>query len=182
MKAPFSYLIDCRMTKKGVPIDFLRATCKPLVGLPVVEIAAMPCVLWPYAKQITGDYVRGEIRVDGLRWHAHSLACSIIHGPAPDGMVACHGPCNEPLCIVHVEWGTRSKNQLDRTRDGTDNRGERHGMHKLVVADVVTICSLLDEGELSLGQIATRFGVGKVTIHGIKTGRLWSWLTGRGAG
>lgn len=51
----------------------------------------------------------------------------------PRGMVVCHGVagCRDNR-LSNLCWGTRSKNHgEDRLRDGTDNRGEKHGMSKL---------------------------------------------------
>lgn len=115
----------------------------------------------------------GESRVSRK---VHSLVCEAFHGPRPVGMECCHGPNgrrdNTP---ENLSWGTHRKNNgEDEVRDGTDNRGEKHGLHKLTSEQVLEIRRL--KGHMMHRDIAKRFGVDRATITGICSGKHWRHL------
>ena len=124
------------------------------------------------------NYKVVALRKDGATkfFLVHRLICSAFHGSQPKNMEVCHGiggridnrPSN--LC-----WGTKSKNLgVDRLRDGTDNRGERHGNHKLTREDIHKIREL--SGILKQREISQIFGVHQVTISQIVLKKRWAWL------
>jgi len=92
-------------------------------------------------------------------------------GPIPTGMVLRH-KCNERKCInpEHLEIGTQSQNLFDKRKFRTDNRGERHPLHKLTTKDVEQIRSI--QG-LSQEVIAKMFSVSRSTISFIRSGKRW---------
>lgn len=153
---------------RGAKLAFLReASVAPVDG---------PCVLWPFANK--RGY--GDVVVDGVRWQAHAYALTIrsgSEGQRPAGLIACHGPCHQPLCLVHLHWGTYGENARDKLRDGTHHRGTRSGKSKLTDADVLDIASRLKRGETQrpIGRV---YGVTGAAISMIARGRSWSWLTG----
>jgi hypothetical protein len=64
---------------------------------------------------------------------------------------------------------------MDRVRHGTDNRGERHGHHRLDAASVIEIRKLLFIG-FRQKELAQIYGVFKTTIENIAHRRTWAWL------
>lgn len=111
----------------------------------------------------------------------HHLVLEAFAGPCPEGMEALHGPGgsqdNHWLPDGSgLHWGTHSENMNDRTRDGTSNRGEQHGAHKLTRADVIEIRARLKNGETHRA-IAESFGIAHQTVGNIRSGRSWGWLT-----
>jgi hypothetical protein len=122
---------------------------------------------WPFSTTVKG-YAQTH------RGYAHSIACALAHGPRPSGLQALHS-CRNRHCYwaEHLYWGTPQRNQIDRLRDGTDNRGIKHGMHKLTEADVLTIRQRSNESRASL---AKEFGVSHRNIRRILNRETWDWL------
>lgn len=92
---------------------------------------------------------------------------------------ACHR-CDNPPCVnpLHLFAGSRADNQADKAAKGRSARGETNGGGgRLTDADVRTIRSLLDAGELTKAAIARRFGVSGTQIGHIATGRQWRHVT-----
>jgi hypothetical protein len=107
----------------------------------------------------------------------HRLVLEVFVGPCPDGMECCHGS-NGVIdnSLENICWGTRKKNQgEDRLRDGTDNRGKKNGISKLIDSDVLEIRDMLSDG-ISQRVIGNQFGVSKGCISHIKNGETWGWL------
>ncbi len=98
-------------------------------------------------------------------------------GPCPLCYECCHGEggsLNDSLS--NICWGSRKKNQgPDRWRDGTHNRGERHGQSKLKNEEVVQIKKRLLRGD-SISSLSKLFGMSYHTVWDIKRGHLWGWL------
>lgn len=128
------------------------------------------CIEWPYGKQ--KGY--GAVRIAGERKMVHVEALTRKVGPPPPGMVALHGPCHNRACFNprHLSWGTRAQNQLDRFRDGTDAIGERHPNALLTDEQVREIRASSATG----AELATRYGVARRTIYGIRQGKTWRHL------
>jgi len=110
-------------------------------------------------------------------------------GRCPKGWQCRHldgNPLNNNL--NNLKWGTRSENQMDRLRHGTDHRGEKHGMSKLKKEDVFEIRKLAYENlktfqsrrkkDLGSGykKIAKKFGVLPSTIGHVVRRSTWGWL------
>jgi predicted XRE-type DNA-binding protein len=64
----------------------------------------------------------------------------------------------------------------DRVRDGTDNRGEKQGGAKLNSRQVRVIRRLLESKSMTQEEIGNIFGVARVTITDIKSGKIWGHL------
>jgi hypothetical protein len=114
---------------------------------------------------------KGETR------QVHKLVKNTFHGPTPEGLIVRHGKrrhkCNE---LSNLEFGTYSQNNgLDRKRDGTLLRGEKHPLAKLTETDVRSIRRLLKAG-WPQKDIAKIFGVTRYAITDIKRGKSWSHL------
>lgn len=130
-----------------------------------------PCVLWPF--KTNRGY--GRVQINGKRMTAHHYALTLRGGPAPDGADAAHGPCHNPLCIIHVSWKTHAENMADMHRDHSVARGQRHGSAKLNEDAVREIRRLGDLG-VSTRNIAQRFMVSTRLVNMIKARSSWAWL------
>ena len=130
------------------------------------------CVIWPFG---TDDNGYGCVWLDGRHIGAHRLSLQLFSGLDGDGLVARHGPCHNSSCVnpLHLSWGTLSDNQRDRTRDNTDNRGERQHGAKLNREQILKI----RKDERLYRDIALEFGISEGTVGDIKCRRSWSWLS-----
>lgn len=77
---------------------------------------------------------------------------------------------------VNLEWCTRSENAIHSVKKF---RGSNNGTALLNEGDVLNIVKLLSSGKPQT-EIGKRFGVTNHTIHKIKSGKNWAWLTGLG--
>lgn len=74
---------------------------------------------------------------------------------------------------TNLAWKTPGENNWDRVRHGTMPRGEKHGMAKLGVDDVLQIRALSRLGCFSYRDIADRYGVRDITISSIARRKSW---------
>jgi hypothetical protein len=101
----------------------------------------------------------------------HILVLETFVGPCPPGMECCHNdgnPGNNRLS--NLRWDTRSSNQKDALKHGA------HGTAKVTEAMVPAIWRRLILRDPD-AEIARDFGVSNISIHGIKSGRHWSYIT-----
>jgi hypothetical protein len=107
----------------------------------------------------------------------HHLVLEAFVGPCPEDMEARHGPGGRTDArLVNLCWGTRTDNNTaDKLRDGTDNRGERHGNAKLTAEAVITIRRRAAAGELQK-VLAREFGVARQTISTVVLKRSWAHM------
>lgn len=75
----------------------------------------------------------------------------------------------------NLEWVTRSENAL---HSSYKNRGELSAKSLLSEKEVKEIVTHLKDGLLNQHAIAELYGVSNHTIHKIKVGANWGWLTG----
>lgn len=130
------------------------------------------CWLWQgatssgYGVLGRGKSGEGTIRASRVSYLKHN-------GPLKDEDIICY-KCHNPLCVnpEHIYAGTRSDNQMDRVKDRTSNRGERHGNSKLTEEQVKEIRTY------PKGYIITarKFGVSPELIRRIRKRDLWYWL------
>lgn len=92
-------------------------------------------------------------------------------------MEACHNNgIRDDSRLQNLRWDTRKSNHADKKMHGTWQGGEASGTAKLTEESVLQVYS----DDRSLQAIAHDYGVSKTTIHAIKSGQNWSWLTGAG--
>lgn len=151
----------------------------PGEGLRFIKAVALAhdsdaCLRWPYG--VTRDGY-GRVRYEGRQIGAHRLACIMAHGPQPSRLHEAAHSCGNATCVNprHLRWATPVENTSDKYQHGTIRLGERHSLTRLKEADVIEIHRL--RGQLTLRQIAARFGVSPATIGMIHTGRNWGWLS-----
>ena len=82
-----------------------------------------------------------------------------------------------------MKWGTKSENQQDRIRHGTDSCGSRQWQAKLTDFNVIEIKQLLQQGrdnhsgkKLTYKHIAQMFNVHLSTIGYIATNKTWKHI------
>lgn len=103
-----------------------------------------------------------------------TLVLEAFVGPRPSPEhECCHGDKGKlDDSLDNVYWGTKSQNQLDRIRDGTDMRGEKHPNSKLIKDNVIEI-RLLWENGVDQDTIAKRFNIRQATVSGIVLRKSW---------
>jgi hypothetical protein len=103
----------------------------------------------------------------------HIIVARAFIGPTPPGQEVRHQDGDRlNRRADNLEYGTRSQNQLDRNRHGTDNRGERNGNARVTIAQVKEIRSLC--GSIPQHEIARLYGISQQTISGIATRKRWA--------
>ena len=103
--------------------------------------------------------------------YVHRLVLEAFVGPCPDEMEGLHGE-NGPSdnSLNNLSWGTKSQNMMDRVRDGTDNRGEKHPLHKVKDSDIENMISQLESG-MTQKEVADTFGINQSHVSRIKSGK-----------
>lgn len=159
-----------------------------------VEKRSDGCWLWSGAKDRKG-YGRFSV---GNSWHedgrrrnsmvaAHRFSYELENGPIPQGP-GFHGycvlhRCDNPSCVRpdHLFIGTNADNVRDMDNKGrrvnAQKKGDLHPSAKLTAEKVLQIYAMV-KGDRTQTSIAREFGVCLSTVNHIKTGRLWSHVTG----
>lgn len=146
-----------RNHRSGDPVgraDRIRWFLRDLIATPTDE-----CVLWPFGALASG-YGKG-VKVGSRTMLAHRLALVALTGENPKGLLACHGPCHNRLCVnphpQHgMRWGTRQDNVDDMVRDGSRLVGQSVSGARLSDESVRRIHALYAQGVL-IREIATEF-------------------------
>lgn len=142
----------------------------------VIPYRGDDCLIWPFARNAKG---RGQLTLKGASWEVHRLVCWSTNGAPPNEESEARHSCgNGHLGCVspsHISWGTTADNQRDRLKHQTDNRGERHGRHKLTEKDVRELRKLLAAGG-EPRSLAAKFGVHVRTVQSIQSRKNWAWL------
>ena len=81
-----------------------------------------------------------------------------------------HTSCVNPL---HVRWASLLENNRDRNRAGTQPRGRKINTNRHTESEVLAIYN----AEGTLHQIAAAHDATVTTVHNIRSGLSWSWLT-----
>lgn len=131
------------------------------------------CLLWPFSTDGRGY---GQFGHEGVMHKAHRFMCILAHGSQPNGHEAAHD-CGNGLCCNprHLSWKTRSGNQRDRRRHGTDgpHKGKRHKLTPEKVAEIRKL-----QGKETVTALAQRFGVTRSTIRQVHLRKTW-WIDGQ---
>jgi hypothetical protein len=140
-----------------------------------------PRLLKPHIKRSNG---RKSIELcnDGKHFWiniAHLVLITFI-SPRPTGMSACHGirGCQDDS-IDNIYWATQKQNMADKYRDGTQQCGERHNLHKLNELQVriaIRFYELNDKRKTTRKYLANIFGCTVCTIGDIYGNRSWKYL------
>ena len=73
----------------------------------------------------------------------------------------------------NLEWITRKENVRHALINGHHTIGEKNGMAKLNINDVIKIKKMLKESKLFQRQIASKFNITREMISRIKRGLAW---------
>ena len=112
--------------------------------------------------------------VNGVWTTRHKKAWEEYAGfKVPNGGVVRHS-CHNKKCIepTHLTLGTAKQNTEDSVNFGLMSHGDRHPMRKLTSTYVQEIKFLLSAG-FRHDVIAEVYGVSRVTITDINTGKTW---------
>jgi len=105
------------------------------------------------------------------------LVLLAFQGPCLPGHQACHGPGGrQDDSLANLYWGTPSRNQLDRRRDGTSNQGERSVQARLTNEIVLECRRRYLSGETQTA-LAAEFGVTSGAMCNAVHGKTWAHLT-----
>lgn len=150
-------------TSIGAAIDFYRRE--------VLGFAGDECLIWPFSR---GGNGYGQLTIDGETRTVSRLACEETYGPAPtskhESAHSCGGGHLGCVNPKHLRWATRSENQGDRVRHGTDSRGEKSATAKLSEGDVKEIIA----STLNIAELSERFGVSQSQISRVRNGQQWA--------
>lgn len=114
------------------------------------------------------------------RKHYYKKVCHLVLetfvSPRPKGMECCHGKNGRmDDSLENLSWGTHKKNcGEDRTRDGNQSRGEKHGAHKLNELQIRVIRRL--RGLVSMKAVGGVFNISPQHVCDIQLGHRWAWM------
>lgn len=133
---------------------------------------------WPWLGSRSDGY--GVLNFQGKAWKAHRLIWSLVNNPIPEGAFICHHCDNPPCCNPHhLFLGSPLANMRDAANKGRlkppDNRGERHGLSKLLDSDIVQIRALAATG-IPQKQIAADFKIDSSTVSVIIHRKRWQHI------
>jgi len=99
------------------------------------------------------------VHIGKKKRYIHRLLLETFVGPAKKDQECRHLDGNtRNNDIGNLAWGSRSENQMDRSRHGTSNRGMRHGMAKYDEDQVKKIKKMHDEG-MKMCRIAEKMQI-----------------------
>jgi len=128
-----------------------------------------------------GGYLQVQLWKDnqGTTAMVHTLVAYAFLGPRPEGKEILHGVLGKLINTPeNLSYGTRVENMADTLRDGTRARGTTQGQSKLTEKQVLEIFSA--PKTIGSGRaLAKQYGVGAMEISRIRSGKRWSWLTGK---
>ena len=106
-------------------------------------------------------------------FHVGRLILITFIGPCPEGLECCHwDDDNQNNYLTNLRWDTRQGNCDDRTRNGNNTVGSRHGLAKLTEYQVTEIRNLYQSGLVSPKGIAAHFNISAGHVRDIvKRGR-----------
>jgi hypothetical protein len=148
------------------------------------------CWLWTGTKNGAGYGTIGLGRAIEGKGFTHRVAWTLFRGPIPDGMFVCH-KCDIKTCVNpnHLFLGTQYDNMRDAVnkgrmlkgrkwheRDRDICQGERHGMAKLSLLQVVEIRERFSQDNVTKADLAREFCVCHGTIRNIVSRRSWSHI------
>lgn len=142
---------------KGKGIEWIRET---------LAYEGDECRLFPMSKD---RYGYGVFEYMGKSHYAHQYVCSAVHGPKPPRHDCSHSCGNGHLgCATkkHLSWKTREENLADMRLHG---RAKKSGSPRRKLTDEQVVQIRAMEG--THDEIAKVFGVHRITIGTIKSGR-----------
>jgi len=157
--------VKSQRAPKGAGEAFLRAN---------IGMKSDDCLIWPYGCDSDGY---GRIMINYKGTCAHRFMCQLVHGNAPSSAHECAHSCGNVKCVnpSHLRWSTHQENILDKFKHGTAKIGSLQHKAILTEEQVLAICV---DPRTNI-ELAGELGCSVSAISYIRTGRSWSWLTGR---
>lgn len=126
------------------------------------------CLIWPFSFDTKGY---GQVKFDGKIRGAHRVMCELVNGPAPSPDHEASHSCGRggQGCVnpSHLEWKTRSQNQLDRRAHGTAKTGIGSASRR---TNEETEAIRRAIGTATVTTLARRFKVSRRTVERIRDG------------
>ncbi len=130
----------------------------------------------PNARGYSQVCLKNNGRAKGVR--VARLVLEAFTGPPPEPYYhAAHNdgvPTNN--CLSNLRWATPVENQADRLKHNTYLRGEEVGNSKLEEFQVIEMRSLYSTGDISLNNLARRYGINKKTVLDIVKRKWWKHI------
>jgi hypothetical protein len=127
-----------------------------------------------------GGYPSVTLCNNGKRAHieVHRLILLAFLGPPPPGHESCHKDGTPAHCFLdNLEWGTKSKNALDRLNHGRWKWfGMDHPSAKLTDQQVIRFREIAAQGHYSIIAIGRMFGIGRSSSYDIAHRKTWKHL------
>jgi hypothetical protein len=120
----------------------------------------------------------GQFQLNGFNLRANRISYAIKNGD-PKELCVCHS-CDNPSCVNpgHLWIGTMQDDMDDCVDKGRQAKGEDQGSSKLTEEQVQKIIASNELHRI----LARRYGVTRVTISRIKTGKSWRHRGGKFSG
>lgn len=144
--------VDVVIADDGAPTQFLEQA---------LNSETDKCIIWPFGIAHSGY---GIARIDGRAKSVHRHVCELAHGPAPEGMYACHS-CGVRACIspVHLRWDTPAANNADMDKHNTRRTA------KLTLQQVLEIRAARDRSD----DLGKRYGISRSTVCRLRKAKAW---------
>ena len=137
---------------------------------------------YPRLRKLTmgrNGYWRVALWINGKskKRMVHQLMLETWVSLRPVGMDALHGSNNKhDNRLENLRWGTRKENNgIDRVRDGTDHRGQKHPMATLTDEQVLNIIRMHKLGIKPI-EISRMLSINEFKIYSICSGRSWKYM------
>lgn len=133
---------------------------------------------WEWMAGCQGDGY-GQIGIGKSVKLVHRIVYELSNGNIDPKLCVMHKCDNRRCCNpVHLMQGTRAENNQDRHHKGRTKpppgmKGTTNPRNKLTEQQVIEI--FFARGTLQ--SIADAYGIKMGTVHDIKKGRIWGWLT-----
>ena len=138
----------------------------------------LPKECWPWLGKLNSDgygVAESEFILGYYTCGAHRIAYGLTKGKLPKGKFVLHR-CNNASCCNpdHLYAGTKKDNRRDAMLAGTafipDNRGEKHGKHKLTEKQVNEI--LRDKTHTGY-YLSKKYNISEAIICQIRKRKIW---------
>lgn len=134
---------------------------------------------WEWTASTRNGYGQIALEIGGNRktWRVHRLSWHIHFGTIPNDLMVCHY-CDNRLCVNpdHLFLGTHEDNMLDM-REKSYIKGHRGKLTSLQVLEIKSLLNSMKPFKYGdLRNLARKFEVGEMVIHGIKSGRFYRWV------
>jgi hypothetical protein len=162
----------CSITcsNKGKGIERQKIVTRDNVMQWVTVDPATGCWNWNAGKNQFGYGMKAQ---NGKKQVAHRLVYSLLRGEPPKHLYGCH-TCDNPSCCNpdHIFFGTCQDNMNDAKEKERLPQGMERSNSKLTDNRVREIRRLY-AGGARLEDLASRYGVGRLTVYKAAVGETW---------